>query len=309
MGAQNLLIKNLGLALGGGGARGIAHLGVLDHFEKIGLRFDSVAGTSAGAIAAALYASKIPLETMKSEFKTLKPAELTALKMGQLGLFENRSLREMLERLLPAEAKIEETALPLAIQCTDLLTGQAVILTKGPLIETVMASTCVPGVYLPVEREGRLLVDGGLTENVPLSGLEALGATMKVAVNLNGQQGYQMPKGVLEVITTAMDIAIDARTRDQLEAADLLISLDLTQFSRMNSQQFDELVERGRLEAEKAVNGSSDFFFQIRAGHLTRNLKESLPLKVPTKILRGYLKLKKKFSPEEKSTPSGPLEK
>src|SRR5690606_36419600 len=97
----------------------------------------------------------------------------------------------MLERHLPKDAMIENAPLPLVLHATDLLTGSAVALTRGPVIKAVLASACIPGLYIPQEWEEMLLVDGALTENVPLSGLKSLGTHLNIAVNLNGHFGYE----------------------------------------------------------------------------------------------------------------------
>lgn len=285
----NLISRKTGLALGGGGARGIAHLGVLLHFQSIGLRFSCISGTSSGSIAAALYAFEVPMEKMLEEYRQLRPVEISGLKIGGLGLFKNVSLEELLHRLLPKDARIENAPIPLAIVTTDLVSGRKVTLRTGSVIDAVMASTCVPGFYLPLERDGMILVDGGLTENIPVSALADLKANLKIAVNLNGNFEYMKPEGILDVVTHAMDIAIDSRTREQLHEADLVINLDLTEYSRTRSDRFDEVVEIARQRTQEAVQETTGLFLQLTLGNFVKNFKDALPFKIPRNFTRWFL--------------------
>ncbi|MFY7992474.1 MAG: patatin-like phospholipase family protein [Bacteriovoracaceae bacterium] len=278
--------RRIGVALGGGGARGVAHIGILEHFEKINLQIHCLSGTSAGSIIAALYAFGVDLETIKAELRLIDPAPFGSFKLGKLGLFENSEMIAMLKRLLPEDAKLEESPIPLTIKTTDLLTGKGVLLTHGSVIEAVLASTCVPGFYLPQERDGFLLVDGGLTENVPLSGLKFHKANLLIGVNLNGNKNYARPDGILDVVSNAMDIAIDAQTRSQLKEADLSISIDLTQYSRTNSKDFDQLLLEGRKAAEAKVPNLMSLYFWNKFKKIWKLLREMSPIKVPDKVMK-----------------------
>jgi NTE family protein len=280
--------RKIGVALGGGGARGVAHIGILEHFESIGMKIHCLSGTSAGAIIAALYAFGVDLETIKAELRQIDPAPFASIKLGKLGLFENTEMIQMLERLLPKDALLEESPIPLTIKATDLLTGTGILLTHGNVIEAVLASTCVPGFYLPVEREGLLLVDGGLTENVPLSGLKFYKANLLIGVNLNGNHNYMKPEGILDVVSNAMDIAIDAQTRAQLKEADLSLSIDLTQYSRTSNKDFDRLLAEGKKAAAKKVPDLMTLYFWNRFKKIWKLFKEMSPIKIPDKIQRFF---------------------
>lgn len=281
----------IGVALGGGGAKGLAHLGVLQHLEEKEIKISCLAGTSAGAIVCALYSFKVPLKTIQEAISQLRPAKITAFKIGELGLFENQSLRDLLKEHLPKNAKIEQSHIPLTIHATDLLTGRAVTLSQGDLIEAVMASCCVPGVYLPVPWENWLLVDGGLTENVPLSGLEYLGAHLKIAVNLNGQSEYEKPETIVEVLTNSLDIAIDAQTRSQLKDADVCLDLDLRDFSRTNTKKSEILMGLGLEKAQEQIKSLTQLIFWYRIQKLWKMAKDLSPIKWP-QVLSFFQRLK-----------------
>lgn len=278
--------RRIGLALGGGGARGVAHLGVLEHFESIGLKIHCLSGTSAGAIIASLYAFGIDLETIKNELRHINPAPLVSIKLGRLGLFENTEVKEMLERLLPKNALIEASPIPLTIKATDILTGNGILLTKGNVVDAVLASSCVPGFYLPVEKDALILVDGGLTENVPLSGLKVHNANLLIGINLNGNRTYAQPEGILDVVSNAMDIAIDAQTRAQLKEADLEISIDLTKYSRTSNKDFDQLLQEGKKAAHRKVPTLMHLYFWNRFKKFWKLIRDMSPIKIPDKIIR-----------------------
>ncbi len=282
------LRPKIGLALGGGGARGAAHLGVLKHFESIGLRPDCIAGTSAGAVVAALYAFGVSLEQIDREMRLCKPIDFSGFRFKSLGLFENNEIAHLLTKLLPKDALIEQANIPLAIKATNLLTGHGVILQSGPVIPAVLASCCVPGVYIAQEINGLILVDGALTENVPLTALKKLGAHFMIAVNLNGNEGYTPPQGVVDVISSSLDIAIDAQTRRQLRDAHALISMDLTGFSRTSSEHFDELVATGFNSAKEVVSSAKmlQTWFHIKRFYLL--MRDFLPVKIPA-IFKKWL--------------------
>lgn len=271
----------IGLALGGGGARGAAHLGVLKQLHLLSIRPHCIAGTSAGSIVASLYAFGVTLEVMEEEMKKLKPVSYSTFSLRGLGLFENKEVRLLLERLLPENAQIQDAKIPLAIKATNLLNGRGVSLTQGPVIPAVLASSCVPGVYTPQEIDGMLLVDGGLTENVPLSSLKLLGAHMRIGVNLNGNEGYTRPEGIMDVLSNAMDIAIDAQTRRQLEEAHINISMDLTRYSRTSSVDFDALILEGMKATKRVIKSQRLLKIWVVLKKLWRFFKNLAPVKIP----------------------------
>lgn len=248
----------IGLALGGGGAKGAAHVGVLKTFDRIGFKPDCIAGTSAGSIIAALYAFGIPLHLIEKEIQDLKPMTTTGIRFGELGLFENKGLHSLLEKYLGEKADLSQARIPLAVHVTDLISGEGADFSSGPAVPLILASCCIPGFYIPQEIEGKLYVDGGITENVPYKALKKLKAKTTIGVDLNGGSTYPQPTGILDVMVSAMDIAIDARTRDQLEQFDKVISMDLKQFARLSAQDVMAMVEFGEKAATEMFGSSKD---------------------------------------------------
>jgi NTE family protein len=186
--------ENLGFAFGGGGVRGWAHLGVLSVTERLGLRPGRVAGTSAGAITASFVAAGFSVEEMKVVMRSQRTRSLFSLRFDRLGLVNTDGFSAYLERHLGGR-NIEELDLPLAIVCTDLESGKEVVIDRGPVVPAVLASCALPGIFAPVEIGGRLLMDGGVCNNVPVSALVNRGTEYTVGVQLYKRVGAINPHG------------------------------------------------------------------------------------------------------------------
>jgi NTE family protein len=174
------------VALGSGSARGLAHIGVLRALQEAGIAVHCVAGTSMGAVVGAVYASG-KIERMAERLRKLDWAGIVALLdpvFPRAGLIDGQRVAEFVRAHVPG-ALIEDLALPFAAVATDWETGAEVVARSGDLTEAVRASIAVPGIVTPVRSNGRLLVDGGLVNPVPVSVARALGAEVVIAVDLN----------------------------------------------------------------------------------------------------------------------------
>lgn len=277
----------IGLALGGGAAKGIAHVGVLKAFEEEGVKIHCVSGTSIGALVAAYHAFGKNADEIMKVGRELSFSKIANFTLRRRGMFTTDSIEEMILRDL-GDVDIENALKPLAIIATDITTGEKVVFRKGKLAKAVAASVAVPGAYVPVEYMGRLLVDGGITENVPTSVLEKMGAGILVGIDLNGVKKYPYPKDILGVLGNAFDIAIDLRTRDQLKTCDVLVSLDLSDYSRLgNVEDADKLFLEGYRPMKEKIQSvlwhkrGNLFYYVIKA------IKEFIPLKIPL-IIKKY---------------------
>ena len=174
----------VGLALGSGGARGWSHIGVIDALHRLGVKPDVVCGTSIGALVGAAYAAG-DLDRLERWVLGLKRGDV--LKMMDVawrgGLIKGRRLFDFFRSQIK-DQDLSALALPCGVVATDLATGREIWLREGPLLEAVHASIAMPGLFTPVERDGMLLVDGGLVNPVPVSMCRALGAEVVIAVDL-----------------------------------------------------------------------------------------------------------------------------
>ncbi|OGS95284.1 MAG: patatin [Gallionellales bacterium RIFCSPLOWO2_02_FULL_57_47] len=176
----------VGLALGSGSARGLAHLGVIRAIEDAGIEVEFIAGTSMGALIGAIYAAgKLDeLETTFRAFDWKKTASFFDVVLPKSGLLDGARVSELVRAHVHADT-IEALPIPFAAVATDIVSGEEVIIRRGDVIEAVRASLSVPGIFTPVRSNGRILVDGGITNPVPVSAARAMGADIVIAVDLN----------------------------------------------------------------------------------------------------------------------------
>src|SRR6202521_2241393 len=170
------LRTGVSLALGGGFARGFAHLGVLQVLEQNQIPIAAIAGTSVGSILGAAYASGAPLARIIATCRTLRFRDIARWRVSRLGLASNHRLGDLIEHVFEAR-QFEELQIPLAVVATDLNTGEPVSLTEGSLIDAIRASCAFPGLFEPVEIGTRSLADGALVAPVPTKAARDLGAT------------------------------------------------------------------------------------------------------------------------------------
>lgn len=180
--------KRLGLALGAGGARGLAHVGVLFGLAEAGIQVDAIAGTSMGALVGALFATG-QLEVFERDLRNRELSDLMRYLdpvWPREGLLSGERATEYL-RSLVGDWRIEDLPIPYAAVAVDLVSGEEVWIRSGRLLDAVRASISLPGIFVPVRQGARVLVDGAIRNPVPISPLEALGVDVRVAVNLHAQ--------------------------------------------------------------------------------------------------------------------------
>jgi len=179
----------LGLALGGGGARGLAHLGVLKVLEAEGLRPDMLAGTSMGGLVACLYACGHSIEHLEAEAVRLSSIRqllpLTDTAFLRRGLFKGERVAAYLQRLI-GDRNFEQLHIPTSVVAVALDDYREIVLNEGSVLDAVRATIAIPGVFAPVERNGQSLVDGGVLNNVPADVVREMGADVVVAVDVMG---------------------------------------------------------------------------------------------------------------------------
>ena len=217
----------LGLALSGGAARGLAHVGVLKVFAEHGIKADCVAGTSAGALVGGALAAGMPVEEIEQIGRSLRWRDLGRVTLSRLGVQSNAATEEYVRARFPF-TRFEELPVPFAAVATDLRTGGAVVMRdEGDVAFAVRASCAVPGWYVPVtDAEGRQLVDGGLVANLPVSVARSLGAEVVVAVDVNseGAKFLGPPASVVGGLIQSMLVVQRTAVQHQRQLADVVIS-------------------------------------------------------------------------------------
>lgn len=167
---NNLQSRRIGIVLSGGGIRGIAHLGVLKAFRNLGIEFCHISGTSAGSIAGAFYAAGIDPEEGLNIFIKTKLLRFIRPALGSLGLINIENTRQILKDYFPHD-QIEDLGIPLTICATNFSEGNLVYFNKGPLIRSILASSCIPGIFKPIMIDNQMYVDGGILNNFPVEPL------------------------------------------------------------------------------------------------------------------------------------------
>jgi NTE family protein len=182
----------LGLALGGGGARGAAHVGVLQELYEMGIRPDLVTGTSIGGLVGALVAAGLSTAEMADTLESLSFNRIYSLPGRKPALVNNQRLEKLLVKKIgrPTFADLE---IPLAVVVTDLVRREEVVLSEGDVVSAVLATTAFPIALPPIEREGRMLVDGGILNNTPFDVAYHMGATAVLAIDLSNSAPYGTP--------------------------------------------------------------------------------------------------------------------
>jgi NTE family protein len=181
-------VKNrIGLALGGGATCGLAHSGVLKALEDHHIRPDCISGSSIGAFAATLYAFGVPIKEMRRVGQGMTPLNVSKLNLSRYAMFSNEELGKLILAEI-GKARSEDAKIPLAIMATDIGSGEKIVLRRGEVAPAVMASSATPGIYMPVRIDGRMLMDGGIVEDVPISPLHVMDAENIIAVNLSAER-------------------------------------------------------------------------------------------------------------------------
>ena len=253
----------IGLALGGGGARGIAHLGVWQRLQELGIPIHCIAGTSIGAIAGAVIAAGRVDEALAwcemSSWKKLP--ELLFDFPTMKALIAGRSVEKKLRQIIATEG-FADLAVPFAAVATDLNTGEAVVMQDGDLISAVRASMSIPGVFSPIERDGRVLVDGQFVNPVPVSVCRALGADVVIAVDVNPLEDPATAKPfrklrITDVLLKSFGILNYELTRRELAVnkPDVLIRPDVGKVVALDFRRVGPLVEIGRQAVDERMVG------------------------------------------------------
>lgn len=243
----------LGLALGGGAARGFAHIGVIQELERVGIRPDLLAGTSAGSLVATFYASGMPGKELERLALRMQEAEIADWSLPILGrgLLRGEALARYVRRTIDGKL-LEDMALPVGVLATDLHTGRGVLFRRGDAALAVRASSAVPGVFAPVKIGGTEYVDGGLTAPVPVRQAREMGAEIVLAVDISATPETNAATGNLDVLLQTFAIMGQSINRHELATADLVVRPVLNGMGGADFSSRERAIEAGR-EAMRAA--------------------------------------------------------
>lgn len=273
----------LGIALGGGGVRGAAHVGVLQELDEAGIAIDMVAGVSAGAVVGAMYAHSLDGKWVEDQFrkvwasarfqdvaakrfiqsgpsdswihkirKNLTEHVLAIMSLHRSSIMTNDGLREILRMLIPTQT-FDQMQIPLKIVSTDIETGDDIILDKGDLMDALVKSCAIPGIMEPVEDEGKLIVDGGVGMPIPVPALKE-DCQMTLAVDIGLYEFERLDRPNARTIKIRSDIITSNRLKSRLASeADLVIKPDTLGFHWSRFDSGEILFQNGRKAAKERL--------------------------------------------------------
>lgn len=245
--------KKVGLALGGGVVLGAAHVGVLKAIRELGIKVDFVTGTSIGAFVAALYAFGKTINDLESIAMDLEWVDTASLALSQYGLLSNQKLGEIVRNFI-GDARFGKAKVKLGMVASDVVTGDRVKLTRGKVADAVMASSCIPGIFNPVRIRGKMLIDGGLLENVPIMLAREMGAEMIIAVDLfTASHSHRTPDNLVDLLLNTYYSAMINAARPYNEFADVVITPDLSEFNLLSTDQIPAIIETGYQAAKEKL--------------------------------------------------------
>lgn len=256
--------RKIGLALGGGIAKGLAHIGVVKALVELDVPVDCVAGTSAGSLVGAFVAAAFTPAEMQTIAARIRWRDLVRPVFPRLGLLDSSPLEQLLAKLLGGR-RIEDLALPFAAVAVDIVTGKEVLITEGPVASAVRASCSLPGFFTPVQHEGRLLVDGGVRNNIPVKAARKLGADFVIAVDLTGSlDAAPLKRNIVGVMLRSWEIMTHDKREVEVAGADILIRPRVEKFGPVNLHALPAYTKAGYEAAMAQAPALADLMERVR---------------------------------------------
>ena len=262
--------KKIGLALGSGAARALAHIGVLTTLEKEGIPINVIAGTSAGAAIGALYAqgkSTRFIQKLALDLSHMRLTPLADLTLPRSGIIRGRRFEDWFRSAIGHGVQFKDLRTPFACVATDIMTGEELVINDGSVVEAIRASISIPGIFTVAKREGRYLVDGGLVNPVPVSVLKNMGAELTIAVNVfphatARDKSYWLRKreaeatkepNIFHILMQSIYIGTHSLALSALKNADIAIEPAVAHIGPYEFNRADKCIQQGELAAKKSI--------------------------------------------------------
>jgi NTE family protein len=237
----------IGLALGSGGARGFAHLGVLKVLSEEGIPISMIAGSSMGALVGSFYATGLGFDHLYKLATLFKRKYYLDFTVPKMGFIAGNRVKDFI-KVFTRGKHIEDLDIPLSIVATDLYEGKKVVFTKGPVADAVRASIAIPGIFVPEK------IDGGVIDRIPVSVVKEMGADLVIAVDVSHVKKTEEITSIFDVILQSLDIMQDELVHHRKIASDIMIRPHVEQYSSRAFKNIKEIIEIGENEARKHVN-------------------------------------------------------
>ena len=246
----------IALVLGGGAARGFAHIGVIRVLEQERVPLAQIVGTSVGSLIGAIYASDRDSFDLEWTAFQLQQDDLFDFRIANAVLGMGYAKGEKLEAFVRARVKqenLEQLQLPFAAVATDLNWGERVVLDRGSVARAVRASSAIPGIFEPVQHQGKLLVDGGVVDNIPIEVARARGADLVVAVDIGEKVGNTNIHSMLDVLMQSTNIMFAVNTSFRRQGADVLVQPDVAGVGMLDFTQKKRCMQAGIAAMREAL--------------------------------------------------------
>jgi NTE family protein len=243
----------VGVALGGGVARGIAHIGVLRELERNHIPVDLIAGTSVGSLIGGGYAAGLSVEQLEELAHTIRWSDLSRMTVSRLGFYNNARTEDYIRSVFPVD-RFENLRLPLGVVATDLQAGKMVVFTEGDLALAIRASCAIPCYFTPVMVNGRLMVDGGLVGHLPAAVTRGMGADLVIAVDVNSQSlPIPPPTNIFTVMSQALSIMGRSSVSYLYQDADVVVRPRVEHIKPDDLSKAGEMIAAGEEAAQRIM--------------------------------------------------------
>ncbi|WP_062048531.1 patatin-like phospholipase family protein [Bacillus sp. JCM 19034] len=242
----------IGLALGSGGSRGLAHIGVLKVLEEENIPIDVMSGSSMGALIGCLYAVGHSPEQIHRFATMFRRKYFVDFIIPRMGLIAGKKVKNLI-RLLAKGKKLEELTPKMVVVATDITNGERVLFEKGDIASIVRASIAIPGIFVPEVIEGRTLVDGGVIDRVPVLALKEKGADITIAVDVSYLKQTAKMKSIYDIMVQSMDIMTRELVRAQEMESTFMIRPIARQVNPLAFTEIDNLIKSGEEAAREQI--------------------------------------------------------
>ncbi len=243
----------IGLALGSGGARGFAHLGVIRILKEEGIPIDLIAGSSMGAMVGCFYGAGLNIDRLYKLSKAFKRKYYLDFTIPKMGFIAGKRVKELI-RVFTHGKTLEQLELPVSVVATDLMTGEKVVFTKGSIADAVRASISIPGIFVPEKLNGRLLVDGGVVDRVPVSVVKEMGADIIIAVDVSHVKINTDITTIYDVIMQSLDIMqMELVSHREIES-DIMVRPRVEMYSSRAFTNIEDIIRIGEEETRKHID-------------------------------------------------------
>lgn len=246
-------LPTVGLALSGGTAKSVAHVGVIKALAEADIPVDYIAGTSGGSIVGSFYASGMPIATLESVATTMSWRKLITIRLTKLGFISSARIEDFVKETI-GDVSFDELEIPCAVIATNLISGAKRVFSSGPVALAVRASCSIPQIYLPVEIEGEYYVDGGLAEYLPVETLRGMGCDFIIASHLGPvDERYRRPHHILQLVIQITGLMARKNYVISLKKADFVVHPNLDGFSSFDFDHAEKIIDVGYNTARSSV--------------------------------------------------------